>query len=252
MKSEDLFTNKVDTYVKYRPGYAPSMVDDLLAEGLLGPSLVIADVGAGSGLLTTQIIEHAKIIYAVEPNENMLAAATQALESTGKFIPVNATAEETTLADASIDVVSVGQAFHWFDPERFRIECLRILKEDGRVFMVWNRKVPGAMETERREIVNHFVPLTDSFGYSWDERIKGIEDFFGGAVSSREYDLPLTEDRDTFIGRTLSSSHAMEPDNPRFGDYLAAWNAFFDRYADEDGLVTTMNKTVLYFGRPRT
>src|SRR5688572_25896897 len=136
--SKQRFTDRVDDYVKYRPDYPASLYELLVREHGLTPEHVIADLGAGTGLLARSFLLHGNPVIGVEPNEAMLRAGEVELARFPKYRAVQATAEETTLPDASVDMITAGQAFHWFDPERAKVECSRILKANGPVVLVWN------------------------------------------------------------------------------------------------------------------
>jgi ubiquinone/menaquinone biosynthesis C-methylase UbiE len=112
----------------------------------LTPTHVVADVGSGTGFLTELFVRNGNLTYAVEPNDAMRAAAAEApFGNRPNFRSVAATAEATTLADGSVNFITAGQAFHWFDPPRARAEFKRILAPGGFVALVWNdRRVDGS------------------------------------------------------------------------------------------------------------
>ena len=122
------FSNRVENYVKYRPGY-PQGVLTLLQDkcGMTGAS-AIADVGSGTGILTELLLQNGNRVFAVEPNRDMRAAAELLLGKHPNFTSIDGTAEATTLPDQSVEVITAGQAFHWFDREPTRREFVRILK----------------------------------------------------------------------------------------------------------------------------
>ena len=97
------FTDKVDKYVKFRPGYPDEVITYLQNECNLADNAVIADIGSGTGIFTDLLLKSGYKVYAVEPNEAMQQAAVQQLGDNKNFSPVNGTAEETTLKDKSID-----------------------------------------------------------------------------------------------------------------------------------------------------
>ncbi len=127
------FSNRVENYVKYRPPYPPDIVGLLEADCTLAPASVIADVGSGTGILSEMFLKHGNRVFGVEPNREMRAAGDKLLAKYPKFSSIDATAEATTLVNASVDFITVGQAFHWFDREKSRAEFERILKPGGPV-----------------------------------------------------------------------------------------------------------------------
>src|SRR5437764_1020077 len=122
------FSTRVDNYVKYRPGYPPAIVGLLEAECGLTPESVVADIGAGTGLLAELWLRHGNPVCGVEPNREMREAGARLLAAYPAFTSVDGTAEATTLPDQSVDFVTAGQAFHWFEPVAARREFARILR----------------------------------------------------------------------------------------------------------------------------
>src|SRR5881227_1352562 len=132
------FSNRAADYVRYRPGYPSELLDVLRKECDLRPGHVIADIGSGTGFLSELFLRNGNRVFGVEPNREMRAAGEKLMAKYPDFSSIDATAEATTLRDASIDFATVGQAFHWFDPVRTRKEFARILRTDGWVVIVWN------------------------------------------------------------------------------------------------------------------
>ena len=116
------FSNRVDDYVRYRPHYPPGVLDRLREGIALTPRTVIADVGSGTGISTELFLQNGNTVFAIEPNPEMRAAAERLLGGRPNFHSVRGTAEATTLPDGSVDCVVAAQAFHWFDPEKTRVE----------------------------------------------------------------------------------------------------------------------------------
>jgi ubiquinone/menaquinone biosynthesis C-methylase UbiE len=102
----------------------------------LSAGAAIADVGAGTGLLTRGFLARGYNVVAVEPNPAMREACDRYCGAFERYRSVEGTAESMPLAAGSVDLVTAAQAFHWFDIERARAECLRVLEPDGRVALV--------------------------------------------------------------------------------------------------------------------
>ena len=130
------FTGRADVYARYRPGYPGELLPYLRAACGLLPAHVIADIGSGTGKLTEVFLSHGNVVFAVEPNADMKRRAEESLAGYASFRSVDGTAEATGLAPGSVDMVSAGQAFHWFDPVRSRAEFSRIVKPRGWVMLV--------------------------------------------------------------------------------------------------------------------
>src|SRR5215469_16795520 len=131
------FSNRVTDYARYRPSYPPELLDLLRMECGLQHEQNIADIGSGTGLLTKLFLENGNRVFGVEPNGEMRSAGEEVLRGYPNFTSIDGSAEATTLADSSVDFISAGQAFHWFDVELARGEFRRILKPGGWVVIVW-------------------------------------------------------------------------------------------------------------------
>ncbi|HZT92741.1 MAG TPA: class I SAM-dependent methyltransferase [Gaiellaceae bacterium] len=127
------FAAAADAYERARPSYPLEAVEWLAARTGLGPGSVVADVGAGTGKLTRLLTATGARVVAVEPIDEMRAKIS------GVEV-VAATAEELPFDDGSIDVVTVAQAFHWFDHERALPELHRVLRGGGFLALFWNMR----------------------------------------------------------------------------------------------------------------
>ena len=132
------FTSRVETYIKYRPTYPAAVIDLLRSECGLTADAIVADVGSGTGILSELVLKNGNEVIGVEPNQAMRLAAEHLLSSYPRFRSVEGSAEASTLPAASVDLITAGQAFHWFDATAARREFARILKPNGSVALIWN------------------------------------------------------------------------------------------------------------------
>src|ERR1700719_3429512 len=116
------FSDRVENYVRYRPGYPPQAFRELQARCGLMPGHAVADIASGTGIWTRLLLENGNPVFGVEPNSEMRKAGEGLLARFPKFNSVAGTAEATTLADQSVDFVTAAQAAHWFDREQSRRE----------------------------------------------------------------------------------------------------------------------------------
>ncbi len=159
LDSTKRFSNRVEDYIKYRPSYPPDVIGLLEVECGLTPASVITDVGSGTGILSELFLKHGNRVFGVEPNREMRAAGDKLLAKYSNFSSIDGAAEATTMVNTSVDFITAGQAFHWFDRQRSRAEFERILKPGGWVVLIWNG---FRVETSVRSPVLNFSSLSIS------------------------------------------------------------------------------------------
>lgn len=243
------FSGKADLYAAGRPSYAAAFLQWLKETCGIGPSSRAADVGAGTGKFTKQLLELGCDVYAVEPNADMRRIAERELGGFPGFHSVHGDASASGLPDHSMDVITAAQAFHWFPAEEFRRECLRIGKEDCLVFLIWNERDLKALAVQAlQELYAAYGRDFRGFNLGLQEDDERIRRFFRDDYQRVGFDNPLHYDREGFRVRCLSSSHSPregEADRPA---YEAGIDRIFDRFA-EQGRLEMPNKTNVYYGK---
>lgn len=124
-------------YERGRPGYAEGGVDFALAPVRDRPGLRALDLGAGTGKLTRQLVARGVDTVAVDPAEGMRRALARAVPAARVL---TGTAESLPLPDATVDLVTAGQAFHWFDQDRALPEIARVLRPGGVLALFYNSR----------------------------------------------------------------------------------------------------------------
>lgn len=241
------FDGKSDIYEKIRPAYADGLFAYFADTLHIPADSVVADIGAGTGIFTKQLLSCGYTVFAVEPNRDMREKAEKALSDNARFHSVCGTATDTTLPVGSVDLVTAAQAFHWFPPEEFRRECRRILRPDGMVMLVYNTRDKGADCTKAlAEVYRTYNPTFHDYsnGIS-DEKCRA---FFDGACDVYRADNRQIYDRQGYIDRALSSSYSLKEGDKDFAAYVKALGDIFDRYAT-DGHITVPTDTVAYIGK---
>lgn len=245
------FTGRAENYARYRPGYPAGVLEIPRRRGCLRRNDIVADVGSGTGALARVFLESGHRVFGVEPNPEMRGAGETLLAGYERFTSVAGTAEQTTLATDSVDLVVAGQAFHWFDPEPARREFSRILRPNGGVLLVWN-----ARRTDAGEFSLAYERLLQSCGTDYAEvrhDRRGapgqIRAFFAPEpvetfvlVNAQSFDLEGLE------GRMLSSSYVPAVGEPGHEEILSGLREIFDQH-QSNGRVTLHYDTRLYFGR---
>lgn len=244
------FSDRVDNYVKYRPGY-PLQIVALLAEHCgLTPQSVVADIGSGTGLLSRPFLANGNRVYGVEPNDEMRLAGESILRRYPQFCSVDGTAEATGLGAGSIDIVIAGQAFHWFDPVKARAEFVRILRPGGWVALVWNTRSKSA-----KGFLPAYERLLQTYGTDYAEiqsrhsEHGSIAAFFApGQLKHRAFDNQQAFDYEGLEGRLLSCSYAPREGQPGHAEMIAELRRIFDIH-NSNGKVTFDYNTNVYYGQ---
>jgi SAM-dependent methyltransferase len=242
------FSDRVADYIRYRPSYPPAVLDLLRSECDLRPGHTIADIGSGTGLLSELFLKNGNAVCGVEPNQAMREAGEEYLASYDGFTSLDGSAESTTLDQASIDFVTAGQSFHWFEPLTARCEFLRILKPGGWLVVVWNERqtdTPFARAYEHLLVRygTDYTRVRDSYPES-----DVIREFFG-SDDFAQYTLPNAQNLDEtgLAGRLRSSSYAPPQGHPSFNRMMAELQELF-RENQQHGQVRFEYATHVYFG----
>jgi ubiquinone/menaquinone biosynthesis C-methylase UbiE len=247
------FSSRVPFYVRSRPGYPASLIEFFRSNLSLKPAHIVADIGSGTGILSQLFLQNGNTVYCVEPNAKMREAGHSQLSRHPNYREVDGTAEATTLADASIDFVTAGQAFHWFDPVKASTEFRRILKPGGWIALVWN---------ERRAINTGFNAAYDRFieEFTGDRKtaaVRGgsfgtepaIEVFFGkNGFNVRDFENFQELSWQGLLDRVYSSSYMPLPDDPINATMTPRLRELFEQFASEE-IIRIEYQTRLYFGR---
>ncbi|MFQ5527334.1 MAG: class I SAM-dependent methyltransferase [Thermoanaerobaculia bacterium] len=235
LDSTGRFSDRVAAYEKARPSYPDLLYSELLSALDEGRRSVV-ELGSGTGIFTAELLRRGCLVYAVEPNPSMRAAAEGRLSSQPHYRSVAGTAESTGLGADCADLVVSAQAFHWFDFHRARIEVERILRTDGVVAWVWNsRRTEGSPFAEA---VERFLVRwgTDYIAVRETYRVRErLARFFPEAKLHRSaFPNHQILDRATFRARILSASYMPSPEDERHQAMLAALDALFEEHRTED------------------
>jgi SAM-dependent methyltransferase len=238
------FSSRAEAYARGRPGYPREMLTLLERECGLTPAWRVADTGSGTGLLSALFLGYGCEVFGIEPNAQMRAAGERELRNEPRFHSVDGRAEATGLPDGGFDLVTAGQAFHWFDPEGARAEFRRILRPYGWVALVWNerRVTPGFM-AEHEALQNRFArekahPSEEDFTAFF-----GTSDWKLAAIPNAQ-----TLDSETLRARMESSSWAPKPGAPGYEEMVAELQRLFREYSRE-GVLVMEYETRVYYGR---
>jgi len=246
-QSVERFSSRINDYIKYRPGYPTEIVELLKSECNLMPNSLIADIGSGTGKLTELFLANSNVVFGVEPNAGMRAAAEQILGSFPNFKSIEGNAESTGLQTSSVDFITAGQAFHWFDPDKFKLEARRILKADGWVLLTWNAR--RLVSTPFLEDYEHLL-LTYGTDYQEVRHEKAadlIPQFFApGAFQVAVFPNGQVFDFEGLKGRLRSSSYTPGPGHPGFEPMIEEVRNVFDRHQTDGNVIFEYDTKVFY------
>jgi ubiquinone/menaquinone biosynthesis C-methylase UbiE len=243
------FTGRVEAYERYRERYPTTAVLALLRQWCgLTPEWTVADIGAGTGMLAEVFLENGNRVVAVEPNAEMRSACEMLRERWPKLDVVDATAEDTGLEDASVEMVAAGRAFHWFDTEKSLAEFRRVLKPGGWVVLTTARRAQDANEQSRA-----FETLLIEFGRDYAklrEKYRVHEELGGLFAELHQEEIHGEQqlDWESFGGLTHSLSASPKPGEDRYEAFQVELRKFFERYA-HDGVLTIVTSCWVSAGR---
>ncbi len=225
------FEHCADDYARFRPTYpsaAFDLIDDLCSKS---QRRLAADVGAGTGIFSLILGRRGWDVLAVEPGEAMLRRLVTEASDSGlgsRVQAVCARAEATALADVSVGLVTVAQAFHWFNPPYALAEFARILCAGGTLLLIWNNR-----DYERSPFVEAFEQLVASYNPNYKREYRD-QNWADKVAKSNRYE-PLKHHRfdhawrltaEDYVGFTRSVSYIRNilsrAQRPKFEDELRA------------------------------
>ncbi len=242
--SKELFAGRAEDYYKCRPSY-PEEAIDWLKSKVFGEDVL--DIGAGTGIFTQKLLSHFKNVSAVEPNSDMRRIFNA-------FFPEvycsDGTGEDTKFPGKSFDLITVAQAFHWLDAKRFRQEAGRILRDDGKVAIIWNTELQNDFIVERNRICQKYCPRFRSGHAGKLSAAEGdafLRNEYFREVEFIAFDNPFIMDLRVFEGNMRSRSYALGTQESDYCKFMAELRTLFECYA-ENGIVAAPQQTQIYLG----
>jgi ubiquinone/menaquinone biosynthesis C-methylase UbiE len=243
------FSSRVGNYVLYRPAYPAVVLDLLNSECGLGSASVIADIASGTGIFTRMLLENGNYyqVIGVEPNADMRQAAEEFLGAYPNFTSITGTAENTTLDDHSVDLITAAQAAHWFDNEQARREFIRIGKPGAWTALLWNER-----RTSSTPFLIAYERLLVEYGTDYQEvRAERITQqmgtFFAPArFQLRTFDYQQEFDYPALEGRLLSSSYTPQAGDAAYAPMVRELRQIFDEYQVNDRVAFEYDTRVYY------
>lgn len=227
------FDAGANAYDRARPSYPPDAVEWLVETLGIAPGHRVCELAAGTGKLTRLLVPAGADLFAIEPVEGMWRVLVDSLPQ----LPVAAgAAESLPLRDASLDAVTVAQAFHWFDADRAFAELARVLRPGGRVGLIWNARdrtvewvdrVWGIMDREERD-----APWRDH--EHWRDSALGNRNGFG-ELHEATFHHQQSISPEGVVERIASVSHIAALPEPRHTEVLDEIRELLATHPDTKG-----------------
>jgi SAM-dependent methyltransferase len=189
-------------YERARPEYPPEAIAWLAEQLDLRAGRTVLDLGAGTGKLTRALVATGANVIAVEPGDAMRAELVRAVPEAQAL---RGAAEDIPLPDASVDAITVGQAFHWFRHEEALPELHRVLRPDGGVGLVWNsRDQDSPLQRVVNDLIATLVPPKRAVAFGSSGRLAESDLF--GPMEERRFAFAQELDADALVDRIDSIS----------------------------------------------
>lgn len=246
------FTDRVETYRKYRPSYPKAVVDWLDQITDFKKDWLVADIGSGTGISSRLFAAEGRTVIGVEPNKAMRESSEDFLSEYPHFSTSSGKAEKTGLPDDSVHLILVAQAFHWFDQEKTKKEFQRIAKP-GAFCTIWinDRLREGAFHEELDKLVHrHAQEYTDAVKPRVNEvYLQEITAFFHPfPFVYKVFPNKQILDKEGLLGRIQSASYMPNEYQPGYDAMKEDLFALFDTHA-VDGSVEIIYNLKVYCGR---
>ena len=242
------FSQKAQKYARYRWDYSPQAIEMIFILSKLSCGSSVADIGSGTGMLSSHLVGKVKSLYAIEPNSEMRDYSKNLLPISSNINILDGLAEALPLPDQSIDMIMVGRAIHWFDASKARAEFLRVLKPNGWLAIL---QVP-CLNRELVEAVKSIRTAENNWNVENDKsRLNSVSpNFYYGNQEfiDRQFPQTITETWDEFFGRLCSLSPAPNEDDESLKKFKNAAHGIFRKFSKDDRLTIEI-ATQIQLGR---
>ena len=218
-----------EEYERYRPGF-PAEIAAAVAPRRVTPVL---DLAAGTGKFTEQLVSRVDHVVAVDPSEPMLAELRRKLPEVTALI---GTAEAIPLPDARFDLVTVAQAYHWFDPEPASREIRRVLNPAGRLALIWNGSDPRCAWDSDAYLIAHPREADEPADADHDEDALPRRDVPGFTqVDGIRFSWSERITRADYLNRWMTVSTFLAAGEQQRGELVRRVEAVLDEHPDTRG-----------------
>ena len=245
MKTHSVFSSKAQKYARYRWKYAPDCIATIIKTSGITDRSIVADIGAGTGILTKEFVGKAGRIYAIEPNPEMRAILAKELEHFPSCHVIDGCAEATALVDSSVDLVTVAQTIQWFEPSKAKHEIYRILKPGGWLAICRNYGTDDELE---RALSGVYPPETDTEGLMIGRNTPKSFYYCGDEYIKREFPFSNSTNWEVFLGALATASYAPVEGSDLYAQFEQKARQVFERFSS-NGMIEQHGMTELYLGQ---
>jgi ubiquinone/menaquinone biosynthesis C-methylase UbiE len=205
------FSRGASAYERGRPGYPKEAVDWICERLQIGGSSTVVDLGAGTGKFTRMIAPRGVRLYALEPSAGMREELKKAVP---QATVLDATAQAIPLPDGFVDAVTAAQSFHWFATERVLTELHRVIRQDGGLALLWNRRdMHNPLQLALENVIARYRGRTPAHENDrWMDAMRATSRF--SPIGERQFSYDQTLDRGGLVDRVLSISFIAALDQP--------------------------------------
>jgi len=242
-KGKTIFNDKAIVYQEARPSYPTIVAIEMLKN--LSEKPVITDVGAGTGKFTELLLNQNATVYAVEPNEAMRNQLKITYGDNPNLHIINADAEKTTLQNKFTDLIVVAHAFHWFNKNECKKEFKRILKDNGKVGLIWNWYANNPTMNEYRHLIYECATKEVLF-IKEQVNTEFLNNFFD-KYETKEYTNDVAYNFNTIIKLAQSSHCTPVKGEKGYNEMYVKIKKWFDKYNCNGNIKFSFNCTT-YMG----
>jgi ubiquinone/menaquinone biosynthesis C-methylase UbiE len=232
--STRLYSKKAIIYANSRPDYAPGAFTAFQNVAKLPRQSVVLDVGSGTGMLTRHLLHHFDTVYALEPTQEMRKVAEKDLNDHPGFHSLNGMAEDIPLPDHSVDLVTVGQAIHWFQPVAALAEFQRVAQPNTWLLLAHIKSLDETLNKAIGEIFKDEYGCLPLDEHPPSNQVPNSFYFADGKHDTLQFPHTSEESWERFLGGISSAAYAPDRAHPRYGKFVHAVREIFDDFSQRN------------------
>ncbi|WIY52323.1 class I SAM-dependent methyltransferase [Devosia sp. YIM 151766] len=205
------FGRTASDYRAFRAGFPPDFFDLLAKRGWALPGQSALDLGTGTGTIARGLAAMGLLVTGVDPAEALLAEAKSMDRELGLGVQYRiGTAEDLSEANDSVELVTAGQCWHWFDRARAASEAMRVLTPGGRVIIAHFDWLPlaGNVVEATEELILSYNPAWTMAGGSgiYPAWLRDLAEVSFHELETASFDLPVIYGHEAWRGRIRASA----------------------------------------------